>query len=231
VSSAIVNPVTFLVELPSAWITIHVPGTPALPRLSTYVVYPTKKLPLAPSKVGEMTWLGQAASHPEDDMAQPCERASLDLSAQNVVARLGKAQPLPPDFVLFLDGKLRDKLRRATDCYFDLGDFALPVDGGRLLHLVSDSQWVFHWLLFIGDDGSSAVVGTNSPVGFTPDDPADLYRLDQPSYVRVADSFAEFAWRWWMDNEIFYRVRVERLDPSPDQRRYIDSYGAPSATW
>jgi hypothetical protein len=29
-----------------------------------------------------------------------------------------------------------------------------------------------------------------------------------------------------MDNEIFYRVVVERVDPSEEQRRYVSAFGA-----
>jgi hypothetical protein len=220
--------VKFAADLPAAWVSIHVPGTPEPSRLSTYVRYPHDKLPALPADATELAWLNNAPRHPEDDMAHACAGASLDLSARGVAARLVGGPPLPGDFARFLEGGLRDRLRSATDCYFDLADFAVDVDGGRLLHLVSDSQWTFHWLLCLGEDGTSAVIGTDAPVGFTCQDDEDRREVRETTYLRVADSFAEFAWRWWMDNQIFYRVHVERSAMSPEQRSYANSYGIPS---
>src|SRR4051794_24119773 len=137
-------------------------------------------------------------------MAAPSEGAVRDLSAGALADLLGAESSVPEDLAHFVREGLRDRLRSATDSYFDLGDSVVPVDGGRLLHLVSDSQWVFHWLLHLGDDGGSAVVGTTAPVGFTADpEDADALLPQTWGCVRVADSFADFLWRWWMDNEVF----------------------------
>ena len=66
-----------------------------------------------------------------------------------------------------------------------------------LLHLISDSQWLFHWLLYVRDDAASAVVGAQSPAGFDlkQDGMDHMGGLgeESPSYVVVANSFAEFA--------------------------------------
>ena len=40
--------------------------------------------------------------------------------------------------------------------------------------------------------------------------------------------FAEFARRWWMDNALFYRVRVEKSAMSPEDRAYVQQYGRPN---
>lgn len=161
-------------------------------------------------------------------MAQHCRWAEADLSAQTVARLLGNAQALPDDFSRFLQGHgLRDRLRSATDSYFDLAHFAVEVADGRLLHLVSDSQWVYHWLLYLSDSGDSAVVGTSFPAGFNlDDDETEFWRTQEWAYTLVADSFAEFAWRWWMDNEIFYQVHVEKSDLTAEQQLYVDSYRA-----
>lgn len=135
---------------------------------------------------------------------------------------------MPDELQRLLQGGLRDRLRSATDCYFDLGDHVVQVEGGHLLHLVSDSQWVFHWLLFLGSDGGSAVIGTRHPTGFILDAEEEAFwQQESFEYIILADSFAEFLWRWWMDNEIFYRVVVEEAVMTPDQLAYVEQYGAP----
>ncbi len=213
----------FLARLPRRWVTIQVPGTYGERILGTYVGY--DELPPTPVDVADLAWLRDAPRHPEDYLARASEDAVRDLSAQAVADLLGDRATVPDDFARFLGDGLRDRLRSATDSYFDLGDFTVAVEGGRLLHLISDSQWVYHWLLYLGDDGTSAVVGTTSPTGFTPDPDDD--QQEPSEYVVVANSFAEFTWRWWMDNEIFYRAVVEKTPLTPTQQSYIAQYGNP----
>ena len=90
-----------------------------------------------------------------------------DIGEWNVWAEhLGGAR-VPPEFVRFVvDRNPRRHLRSATACEFDLGDHSVEVPGRRLIHFLSDSQWVLHWLLFAGDTGAQAVVTTAYPVGF-----------------------------------------------------------------
>jgi hypothetical protein len=166
-------------------------------------------------------------------MARHCEWAEADLSPRTAADLLGNVQALPDDFSRFLDGDwLRDRLRSATDSYFDPAHSAVEVPGGRLLHLVSDSQWVYHWLLYLSDSGDSAVVGTSFPAGFNlDDDEADSLGTEERGYTLVADSFAEFAWRWWMDNEIFYWVHVEKSGLTAEQQQYVDGYGVATNPW
>lgn len=168
-----------------------------------------------------------------DYMAHACDDAVRDISEQGMTDLVGSDATLPKDLTRFLqNGGLRDRLRSATDSYFDLGDAAVTVDGGRLVHLISDSQWVFHWLLYLGEDGSSAVVGTGFPAGFDLD--ADEYEdadwlHEEPRYVLVSGSFAEFIWRWWMDNEIFYRAVVAKASLTTEQEAYVAQYGPPTS--
>jgi hypothetical protein len=224
---------SFLSDLPRAWVTIQIPGTAPERFPATYVGYANHQLPPPPVDVTGFTWLERAALHPTDYMASAFEHAVRDISARGLADLVGSHTAVPDDLSRFLeDGELRQRLRSATDSYFDLGDTTVAVDGGRLVHLISDSQWVFHWLLYLGEDGSSAVVGTEFPAGF--DLNADEYEeadwLDEDRrYILVADSFAEFVWRWWMDNEIFYRAAVEKASLTAEQEAYIAQYGPPTS--
>jgi hypothetical protein len=97
---------------------------------------------------------------------------------------------------------------------------------------MSDSHWVYHWLLYVGDSGDSAVVGTSFLQGST-------WMTMKPTIGRTEEwatrssptPSAEFAWRWWMDNEIFYRVHVEKLGLTAEQQRYVDGYGVAASRW
>ena len=185
---------------------------------ATYVAYPIDALPLPPRDVAGLEWLKQADRHPSDYMASAFENAVRDPSPNAVTELLGERTSLPADVVGFFRDGLRDRLRSATDSYFDLGDSVVRVDGGRLLHLISDSQWVFHWLLYLGDDDDSA--------GFNLDpDETTSWQAENWGYMVVADSFAEFIWRWWMDNEIFYRVAVEEVPLKAAEQTYVEQYG------
>jgi len=217
---------SFLDGLARAWVSIQVPGT-ASPLPATYVEY-SPAGPVPPEDVVGLEWLKRAARHPEDYMASAFPSAIQDLSEEATGQVLGDRQGLPDDFSRFISEGLRDRLRSATDSYLDLGDSVVDVDGGRLLHLISDSQWEYHWLLYLGDDGGSAVVGTDFPAGFRLDPEDAAFWDEEPwRYVIVADSFAEFLWRWWMDNEIFYRAEVDKASLSEQQESYVTQCGIP----
>jgi hypothetical protein len=217
--------VSFLEDLPRGWVTVEMPGA-AEPLAATYVAYRGPRLPESPHGA-DVAWLGAAPVRTGSSMAAPASWAVRDVSLENTVALMGGMERLPHDLRVFLAGGLRSRLRSATDCYFDLGDHTVEIDGGRLLHLVSDSQWVFHWLLYVGDAGESAVLGTPYPAGFTVG-AEELASWEQTTweYTVVADSFSEFVWRWWMDNEIFFTAVVDEAPLTDTQLRYVDGLGS-----
>ncbi|MHB1593915.1 MAG: hypothetical protein ACYCO9_07455 [Streptosporangiaceae bacterium] len=104
------------------------------------------------------------------------------------------------------------RIRSATACYLDLGDFAVPVSGGgTLIHVLSDQQWCRHWLAYTGG-GGEAVLTTPDSIGFDLADdwpaPPPVIHLDDPAagLEVCAWSFAEFLYRLWVENEIFFAL-------------------------
>jgi hypothetical protein len=99
------------------------------------------------------------------------------------------------------------------------------VPGGQLVHFLSDSQWIRHWLLFTGA-GEQAVVTTDFPVGFelTLED-RQVYP-GKPAYEICAGNFLEFLWRFWIENEIWYGLALEDHALTPGQRCYVNYYRA-----
>jgi hypothetical protein len=219
----------FLEELQRGWISIEVPGTmpPGKPR--TYVRYAYDQIPEVPGHLGSWDWLRASPVRQDSTLGWIQEGVARDLTPQ-ALAELQISQMLPSDFAGFVtDPALRAHLRSATSCCFDLGDRLQPVPDGHLLHLISDSQWVMHWLLYLGNGGASAVVATPRPIGFDLDEDEEeaYWAQERWEYVRCAETFREFIWRWWMDNEIFYRVMIDRQQLTEQQKSYIAAYGTP----
>jgi hypothetical protein len=108
----------------------------------------------------------------------------------------------------------RGRIRSATACYLDLGDHvAVTANGGHLLHVLSDQQWVRHWLLYIDAEGYEAVLTSTAPIGFElPPEDAHLV----PEVIPVdgsfdlelcADTLAEFLFRFWIENELWWAIQ------------------------
>lgn len=141
---------------------------------------------------------------------------------------------LPPSFLNFIaSDEPRMRIRSATDCYLDLADTVVPVDtGGILIHFLSDSQFCFHWLLYTGPDGEEAVVATVDPYGFVNPDCWDdetsvrsTFASDEvPEAFICAASFSEFIYRLWIENEIWFRLELERRPLTEEQQEYAASY-------
>jgi hypothetical protein len=148
---------------------------------------------------------------------------------------------LAPSFEAFIrTPEPRMRVRSCTACYLDLGEFPVKVGThGWLVHFLSDQQWVGHWYLYAGTDGTEAVVWTYPPYGFAvgdwdgdwaPDfDPlaSNVFRPGASGAVVCADSFSEFLYRFWIENEIWYALAGPNSAPhelTDEQRHYVDHY-------
>ena len=218
---------TFLDGLPRQWITIALPGVGGANRpRSTYQSF--SKVPVVSVDLSQFQWLRDAREWPDSAMAVASPSAATNISLPALTALIGDTTP--SELITFVsDPDLRRRLPSATDANFDLGEELRAVDGGRLVHLVSDSQWVIHWSLYIGDDGEIAVVASDYPVGFRlSEDDRDYWSGVPGSYFVCALSFSEFIWRWWMDNEVF-SLSFAGLPLTDAQLAYLDQYGEPGA--
>ena len=223
-------------SLPRVWWAFDLPGFRESNRLATYSESGYDRLPpIVRALDDDLRWLraqppvgeSLAESPRSPDPARPATAEALnDLLG-------GRQVTLPPSFVTFVsDPEPRRRVRSCTACHLDLADTAVDVpDEGLLIHFLSDQQWVLHWLLCVGRDGSEAVVVTESALGFDLDEPAavsiDPGELDGGV---CAASFAEFLYRFWIENEIWFRLAAAdadgpRGDPLTDeQRRYAEHY-------
>jgi len=141
--------------------------------------------------------------------------------------------PVDPALRSFVERpELQRLIRSCTGCHLDLGDFAVPIAGapGVLCHVLSDQQWARHWLVWCADGQDRGTVLTSTlPYGF---DTGDWYPDEVPGRIDAlagsdlevcADSFEEFCFRFWIENELHFASHDG--DVSPDVQTELAWYG------
>jgi hypothetical protein len=223
-----------LQSLPRAWWSTDLPGyREHLRPFATYSPFAYAELPpIERSLDPGLEWLLAQAKVPGSlghvDRGDPApERPATRAQLTTLIG--GKAIELPPAFKAFIsEPEPRLRVRSATACYLDLAEFPVEVEGGgTLIHFLSDQQWVLHWLAYVGADGSEAVLVTEAPLGFEADE-RRFARFDPAlnGASICAESFSEFLYRFWIENEIYFRT-LRNAEPSKltdEQRRYAEHY-------
>ena len=219
-----------LAELPRIWSGTYLPGYhdwgDAFAFPPTYAGFPLDWLPPIERELDEeLRWLLREA--PVDHSLEgTATRATLD----GLLA--GAAIPLPPSFAAFIGSEqARRRLRSSTDCYLQLPDFLARLGEGRLINFLADSQGCAFWLLYTGPDGEAVVV-TEYPPGFEfSDEYAREQQRDPGSLASdasvCAESFSEFLYRLWIENEIFFRLSGPESAREPltdEMRRYGERF-------
>jgi len=218
----------FLADLARSWWSVELPGVrPHAARYATYSAFDWRLIQPVPSWVtADYSWLSSSPVHTGSSLARPYRYASRDLADWGDLAEHAAGVQMPAEFLRVVgDPMLRQHLRSATDCYFDLGVHVVEVPGGGwLVHFLSDSQWVRHWLLLAGAD-EQAVVTTCYPTGFelTPED-HEVYP-GKPVYEICADTFLEFFWRFWIENEIWFALACKDHRLTRGEQDYVNHYG------
>ncbi len=68
------------------------------------------------------------------------------------------------------------------------------------------------------------MVTTEFPAGFVLGrDDLEAYP-DEPEYEICAKNFAEFIWRFWIENEIWFALALNDHSLTPPEREYVDHY-------
>ena len=231
-----------------AWPSINLPGYRDHPiDFATYSAFDYGGLPPIERELDDqLAWLlaepeveySLAGGHMyAGEPVRPATGVQLDALTTRLDVRL------PPAFERFIrKPKARARVRSCTACYLDLGDFPVSVTAhGCLLHFLSDQQWMNHWLLYLERDGTEAVVSTYPPYAFAlgaaDDEPEWASDFDPTASDRFvpgatqsmvcADSFSEFLYRFWIENEIWYQLSDPDKSPhdlTPEQQRYVDHY-------
>src|SRR5579884_1809700 len=193
----------------------------------TYIRYPLEQQPKIPTFPHPLSWLEQEPEKADwaIDQGDPGQQTQLLTlgGLEEVAGRL----PLPCSLRIFASRtELQRRIGSVTACYLDLGDVLTPttVDGGHLIHLLSDQQWCRHWLVYLDSAGNEAVVTSAIPIGF--DLPAD-WTARPPKVIPLdgsfdldlcADSVSEFLYRFWIENELWWALE----DSSPLPQRLAE---------
>jgi len=214
-----------------SWVSFGLPGFREAPGGdATYSDFPYEELPPIERDLDDgLDWLTEepvvksSLAEPDSDPVRAATEGELEHMASGL--------ELPPAFAGFIASEEpRKRIRSCTDCYLDLGNFAVALDDGLLVHFLSDSQWVCHWLLYSGPDGE-AVVASYDPLGFElGEDEVTLRELSSATIDAsvCAESFSEFLYRFWIENEIWFGLAAPGLLRRPkltdEQRRYAEHY-------
>ncbi|MGI0490179.1 hypothetical protein ACN4EG_00090 [Alkalinema pantanalense CENA528] len=158
---------------------------------------------------------------------------------------------LPPAWVQFLkSAELFCRIRSVTCCYFELGESFIPFpveqtgENGYLMLFLSDSQSCVLWYLYINPVGEHCVISSNRRLypGIFEDQQTEKEELgdnwdedlDAIHLHFCASSFEEFIYRFWIENEIWFKVQpprqceIHREAPlSEAQQAYADHYRNP----
>jgi len=207
--------------LPKVWLSIGLPGLEAE---STYRGISLDKMPTIPIELGDdLLWLQTYGNcHPgngldrTDEFVKPLPpAAAIDLATRLRIS-------LPSSFMQFMTSpELQSRIRSCTDCYFDPGQRIVGTVGaipGHLLHFLSDSQSCAHWYLHVLTDGRSAVLESpdlycyeieNSDWMENPACRLERIDLSNVEFYYCSKSFAEFLFRFWIENEIWFAVHVD----------------------
>jgi hypothetical protein len=220
--------------LPRMWVGLPLPGYRDVSVASTYCEFAYNDLPPIPRLDDSFNWLGAQPELAESLAEQPRSPEPTRPAAADGLLDLLAERPgvsVPATFCRFLArASLHARIRSATACYLDLGEFVVDVAGGGwLIHFLSDQQWVMHWLLYCDGQAGEAVVVSDIPFGFSEDN-ARHDRFD-PAELRggvVADSFVEFVYRFWIENDAWFRLAYPDEEPglTPDQRMYVEHYAS-----
>lgn len=199
---------------------------PRLDGYGTYSPFAWDGLPPVPAGItGDYGWLAASPAHGRSTLGMADDAAHHDISEWDTWPGLTSDLHVPGDFAEFArNPELRRHLRSATACYFDLGDHSVKVPGGHLVHFLSDSQWVLHWLMFSSESGEQAVVVTQRPAGFDRSPVIPDPSADSDGYLICADTFPEFIWRFWIENEIWYALRRDKRTLTPAEAHYVQHY-------
>jgi hypothetical protein len=202
--------------IPRLWQAIGVPGVQEH-GYATYSPLPLDAMPpLGRALDGTLDWLLDTGTYDPSLQRGPDDPAARDADAAGLQA-IAPALSVTRVFRRFIeDPEPRRHIRSATACYLDLAHFAVAVsDGGVLIHFLSDQQWVLHWLLYLRPDGSEAVVVTPNPLGFDEGEGEPVRHVDlndAANWMSVcSDTFEEFLYRYWIENELFFRLAVDKM--------------------
>jgi hypothetical protein len=169
------------------------------------------RLPAVPEQLftGDFRWLSAEAAGPDAYYMQPnpVPPAALQLLNRRL-SRCGVL--LPASFVTFVSSSLlQGRIPSSTCNGWEMSDPApSPVEKyGFLLRFMHDQQGCWFFYLYLAEDGSCPVLGSEEL--FTPevDEDRTFTARDFMESARwLAPNFEEFVYRYWVENVIWHQT-------------------------
>ncbi len=214
------------------WWSIELPGyRPHLRGFSTYSPFSYEGLPPIREELdGNFDWLRKYPPQPYS-MAEGgyAYGNALDLNKLSAIVATLDA-PIPSPFLTFLHSvELHQRIRSCTDCYLEVADFAIRTIGepqGYLIHFLSDSQMVLHWYLYVDAVGGQFIVVSGNAYGFRDHEWSTIEGVDlaKEDAWYCSPTFVEFIYRFWIENEIWVGLKVDKRPLTPMEQAYVDHY-------
>ena len=219
--------------VPRTWWFPGIPRYRPYPRgLRAYAPFDLDVQPPVPADLGHtFRFLQDKRAVSSRAITQDDDGAHSRVLSRNKLSAIVGSHLVPHAFERFAARpKLQRKIRSVTGCHLDLGNFAVPIIGapGVLCHFLSDQQWVKHWFVYCSDGPENGtVVATDLPYGFETDGqfeedvPRSIDLATATDVTVCADSFEEFLYRFWVENELWSVQRGETIS-DPDVKRYAE---------
>jgi hypothetical protein len=225
---------TMINKMKTGWWSFELPYYRPHLKRGTYSLFSYQDLPsIVENLDNSFEWL-KAQSIKEDSLF---EGSYADGSKPDLrkLARIASETDinLPESFVTFMNStELHQRIRSCTDCYLDVGDYAVKTKGsieGYLLHFLSDSQWVLHWYIHTDQHGNHFIVTSLNAYGFAFEDEngnafATEIDIQEEDIWFCAPSFTEFMYRFWLENEIWFALAEEERPLTKTEQAYVDRY-------
>lgn len=191
---------------------------------STYGFVPYEILPVLPAVPfdGSFSWLPPlpARRSPLTYEEEHGDGSLASLPRLRTEAR-GRGLEIPEVFMRFVaTPAIYERVPSITGCFleFSMGVVRDPSSSrGGMLRFLNDSQGCAFWYLYMTPSGDHCILASDQWLDGGDDEQS---ALDPQQYFWCAQSLEHFLYRFWLEDEIW--TRVKRKQPlSPEQQRYL----------
>ena len=205
----------------------------------TYCFYPYDSLPPITVPDEKLAWLGPLTDTMDQQMDVHRRPEKPTGKIHEIVTQSGAlGLTLPDAFMrLMLSRELQDRIPSCTACFFKLGERILPCPGdpnGYIVRFLNDQQDCVLWYLYLNKAGEHCVLAALPELETYADpahpaEPEMIARVVAATWI-CAPTFAEFIYRFWLENEIWFRLNESGGGPLDEaEQRYVDFYARKQA--
>ena len=190
-------------DFETTWTLVDLPGFRTHEHIATYCENSYEDLPPVPDDIDEkFSWLSPQL---EDQKMGGNLQILVEMAQQQNI-------DLPTSLQFFIDNNLYGHIRSHTDCYFDGGEKIQKTQNpsGHILHLIADSQWCYHWYLFIAENQDYCILGGGDALGYHDEEQkSEVVDIANTDLKMCSQNFLEFIYRFWIENEIWHILVYE----------------------